>query len=206
MSVGSLPASVTGVPAVEGPPLEDLLHAIGNAPVQLLDHNTSLSVLISDLLVDLDGTLLSGDDVDRLEQSLGASPDAQELTGLIWWLVRSPAVRPHLAAVAPRCGGASQWFLSVREAVLTPLIFPRTRSSWREGGREELARAFLAVGGWRAAGESDAVALDAWLAVSTAHQRDLYHAMLAERKAAEAFAAALADRKAKEAAANYANY
>ena len=102
MSVGSLPASVTGVPAVEGPPLEDLLHAIGNAPVQLLDHNTSLSVLISDLLVDLDGTLLSGDDVDRLEQSLGASPDAQELTGLIWWLyVRSTKLTNHGLTLLP---------------------------------------------------------------------------------------------------------
>ena len=206
MSVGSLPEPVTGRRLVQGPELGEMMQAIALAPPQLLEPGTALSVLISDLLYDLDGTQLDGEAVARLEQGLGASPDARELTGLLWWLARTPAVRAHLPAVAPACGGASRWFLAVLNALVAPLIFPRTGPYWREGGREELSRAFLAVGGWQPAGESHAVALDAWLAVSTAHQRALYAAMVKEREAAEAFAAALADRRAKEAAANYANY
>lgn len=214
MSVGSFPASVTGLPLMRGPSLEALLHALARAPLELSESSTSVNVLISDFLFDLTGTALSSADVDLLGDMSASTrlpgqnwaQESHEISGLVWWLARLPEVLPYLPDVSQACGGAVLWFEAVRFALMEQLAPLRAADQWRDVGREEFARAFLAVGGWLPAGESGAVALDSWLAVSTQHQRELYAALVKEREAAKAFAAALADRKAKEAAANYANY
>lgn len=214
MSVGSLPTSVTGAQLRPGPSVEVLLHAMTRAPVELTQPSTQVNVLIADLIFDLDGTLLSANDVDRLgdmsasatSPGPGFSREAQEISGLAWWLARLPQIRPWIVTASQSCGGAALWLEAVRFALVDHLAPLRPLQHWREAGREEFVRAFLAVGGWLPAGESAEVALDAWLAVSTQHQKELFAALAKEREAAKAFAAALADRRAKEAAANYANY
>lgn len=206
---GALPASVVPGDRRDGPPLETLLHRLGQAPAELLDDAVSAPAVVADLAVSLDGTVLDPARLRLLDDAL-AGHDAAALALLGAWLVADPAVRRHAGAraAAEAAGGAGLWAFGLATALPAALGGLRGGAAWRadELAREELVRAFLAVGGLRAAGEDDALAADAWAAVSTVHRRRMAAETAEEQRRAQELAARLAEQRAKEAAAQYANY
>jgi hypothetical protein len=203
------------MPAAEqGPALAAVRHRLGVAPPDLFEPDVSVPALVADLAVDLDRTVLDADSLARLDADLAGDTDEaasrRALVGLVCWLVLDPAVSadPVVRAVVAGAGGPTRWMLGIVTAVQSELVGLRPDRDWvqRDDAREELARAFLRLGGLRPAGESAAAAEDRWLAVSTAYQRDLLRAMAVEAARAHELEQALAAQKAKEAAAQYANY
>jgi hypothetical protein len=210
-----MPAEVTDTAAVpQGPSLAVVRHRLSTAPPDLFEPAVSTSALVADLAVELDATVLAADSLARLDADLGAVDDAtttrRVLVGLACWLVLDPAIRSDAGVreAASRRGGLSHWMLAIVGQVQHELVGLRPDRDWvqRDEAREELARAFLRLGGVRPAGEDAVTAQDRWLAVSTAYQRDLVSAMAVEQARAEELERALAAQKAKEAAAQYANY
>lgn len=198
------PAAFSG-PPVPGPPLTVLLHTLAEAPADLADPATSLPALIADLVTELDSSCPPSSVLTLLDHGYGqaASPDNQRVAALTWLLARQPDVRTALVQLPPPHGG---WLWAVLTALVRDLAGLRAPAEWTAEGREEFARAFLAVGAMLPAGETEDQAADAWLAVSTRHQRALLAAMAEERRRAEELAQKLAEQRAREAAAQYANY
>ncbi|WP_315097875.1 hypothetical protein [uncultured Cellulomonas sp.] len=198
----------------QGPTLAAVRHRLSTAPPDLFEPEASVTALVADLAVELDGTVLAADSLARLDGDLGAGDEAattrRVLVGLVCWLVLDPAVRggPGVREAASRLGGASHWMLALVSRVQHELVGLRPDRDWvlLDEAREELARAFLRLGGVLPAGEGAAEAHDRWLAVSTVYQRDLVRAMAVEQARAEELERALAAQRAKEAAAQYANY
>jgi|GEM_PF-468271 len=223
-----LPAAVVRGPSREGPPLAVLLHRVAQTPADLLDDAVSASAALADLAVALDGSVLDGPSLDRLDAFLGegalrgeagrpgdardadataARTDRRALALLTAWLLGADEVRTHAGTVAAAgaAGGAATLVLRVVEVVPDALAGLRAADEWVADpeAREELVRAVLAVAGLRAAGEHDERAADAWAAVSTRHRRAVVAAMAVERQRAEELARRLAEKRAKEAAAQY---
>lgn len=198
------PAAFSGEP-VPGPSLAVLLHALADASPDLDDPATSLPALVADLVTDLDGRHPPTSVLTLLDQNYGpgADPDTRRLAALTWLLAREPDVRTALAQIPPPHGS---WLWAVLTTLVRDLAGLRAPAEWVADGREEFARAFLAVGGLLPAGETADQAADAWQAVSTRQQRALLAAMAEELRRAEELARQLADQRAREAAAQYANY
>ncbi|QCB94004.1 hypothetical protein [Cellulomonas shaoxiangyii] len=208
-ATGAVPAAVVPGARRDGPGLETLLHRLAQTPAELFDDAVAAPAVVADLAVALDGTVL---DPARLGVLDGALVDRDRAVPalLACWLVADPAVRadPGTRAAAADAGGAALWLYAVATVLPDALAGLRAGAAWLADdlAREELVRAFLAVAGLRAAGEDDALALDAWVAVSTVHRRRMAAETAQEQRRARELAARLAAERAKEAAAQYANY
>jgi len=198
----------------DGPPLAALVHRLALAPPDLFEPSVSVSALVADVAVSLDGTVLDRRVLRALDEDLTGPADQAShrapLVGLVCWLVLDPAVHgaPGVAAAAAGAGGRSGWFLRIVDGVQRVLAGQRPDREWvqDEVAREELARAVCRLGGVLPAGERAETADDRWLAVSSAYQRKVAQSMAVEVARAEELARALAAQRAKEAAAQYANY
>lgn len=208
-ATGALPAAAVPGDRRDGPALESLLHRLAQTPAELLDDAVVAPAVVADLAVALDGTVLDPARLHVLDAAL-ADRDPAALALLACWLVADPAVRTHPGArrAADAAGGAGLWLYAVATALPAALTGLRTGAAWLADdlAREELVRALLAVAGLRAHGEDDALAADAWAAVSTVHRRRMAAETAEEQRRALELAARLAAERAKEAAAQYANY
>lgn len=198
----------------DGPALAALVHRLALAPPDLFEPSASVSALVADVAVTLDGTVLDRRVLRALDADLSGPADQSAhrppLVGLVCWLVLDPAVlgAPGARAAAAGAGGRTAWFLRIVEGVQRVLAGQRPDREWVQDdvAREELARAFCRLGGVLPAGERAETSDDRWLAVSSAYQRKVAQSMAVEVARAEELARALAEQRAKEAAAQYANY
>ncbi|GEK20771.1 hypothetical protein [Cellulomonas xylanilytica] len=193
----------------DGPALAALVHRLTLAPPDLFEPSVSVSALVADVAVSLDGSVLDRKVLRALDADL-TDPAHRALVGLVCWVVLDPAVQgaPGVRAAAAGLGGPAGWFLRVVEGVQAVLAGQRPDRAWvqDDDAREELARAVCRLGGVLPAGERAETADDRWLAVSSAYQRKVAQSMAGEVARAEELARALAEQRAKEAAAQYANY
>ena len=196
----------------DGPPLAALVHRLALAPPDLFEPSVSVSALIADVAVSLDGTVLDRRVLRALDEDLTGPADQAShrapLVGLVCWLVLDPALHGAPGVRAAASDGLAGWFLRIVEGVQRVLAGQRPDREWvqDEVAREELARAVCRLGGVLPAGERAETADDRWLAVSSAYQRKVAQSMAEEVARAEELARALAAQRAKEAAAQYANY
>lgn len=196
----------------DGPALATLVHRLALAPPDLFEPSVSVSALVADVAVSLDGTVLDRRVLRALDADLTGPADQgmhrAPLVGLVCWLVLDPAVHGAPGVRAAAAGGRTAWFLRIVEGVQRVLAGQRPDREWVQDdvAREELARAFCRLGSVLPAGERAETSDDRWLAVSSAYQRKVAQSMAVEVARAEELARALAEQRAKEAAAQYANY
>ncbi|GEL99097.1 hypothetical protein [Cellulomonas terrae] len=196
----------------DGPALATLVHRLALAPPDLFEPSVSVSALVADVAVSLDGTVLDRRVLRALDADLTGPADQglhrAPLVGLVCWLVLDPAVLGAPGVRAAAAGGRTAWFVRIVEGVQRVLAGQRPDREWVQDdvAREELARAFCRLGGVLPAGERAETSDDRWLAVSSAYQRKVAQSMAVEVARAEELARALAEQRAKEAAAQYANY
>lgn len=196
----------------DGPALATLVHRLALAPPDLFEPAVSVSALVADVAVSLDGTVLDRRVLRALDADLTGPADQglhrAPLVGLVCWLVLDPEVHGAPGVGAAAAGGRTAWFLRIVEGVQRVLAGQRPDREWVQDdvAREELARAFCRLGGVLPAGERAETSDDRWLAVSSAYQRNVAQSMAVEVARAEELARALAEQRAKEAAAQYANY
>lgn len=204
-----MPASVVPGERQPGPPLVVVTRRLAAAPAALVDPLADTPAALADLAVVLDGQVVEEGVLRSLDERLAAYAHGVPalLTG---WIVLDPAVAgdPGVRDVAARAGGLSRLTLTAALGVADVLAGLREPRAWTADavGREELARAALAVLGVLPAGEDPHVAGDAWRVVSTRHRAAVAAEMAAEAQRAAELAQALEEQRAKEAAAQYANY
>lgn len=191
----------------DGPALAVLTQHLAAASPDLLDPAVEPLAVLGDTLVDTCGVVLHPASRAALRPELDATPDARAAAALGCWLAREPGVLAALTPLPTATGDGSRDAAlvgAVRSLVhdLAPVLPPH-RWVGEPAGREEAVRAFLLALRVTPAGESPAVALDRWTAISTAARQAAEREIAQEALRTAELARRLAEKRAKEAVAQY---
>jgi hypothetical protein len=198
---------LAAAPTVPGPGLGVLTQHLAAASPDLLDPAVDALAVLGDTLVDTCAVVLPAASRTGLRSELGTTPDARAATALGCWLAREPGLLAVLAPLPTATGAGSRDALlvgAVRSLVrdLAPVL-PPSRWASDPAAREEVVRAFLLALRLSPAGESEAVALDRWTAISTAARQAAEREIAQEARRTAEIARRLAEKRAKEAVAQY---
>jgi len=196
---------------IEGPSLETLTRRLAECPADFLDEpriklvgkkakgRVVVSAIVSDLLIELDGSSLSPEQI-KLFEGTDNSPQTRNRLKLILigcWLLHDPWFRQH-----PPTAPTVTDFLATglnESATLTPagnFISDPDR-------REELARVCLNALDLRPSGETDIQAQDRLTTLSTAERQRVMKAAREAEERAQQIREAMAKKAAEDAADKY---
>lgn len=184
----------------EGPALEQLTRRLAETPAPFLEEPrlsgrgaVEVAALVHDLQR-MHGHPADFEELLALQQGDPAKwRNPRQVTQLLCWLLADPGLLGQFSK-------GLLLDLLVRQANQLAALHPARSYVDEEERREELARASLRAAGLRPLGESEAVAADRWLSVSSQERQRLAHASRAAEERARQIREALARKAAEESA------